>query len=109
MTRIDTGIGGSSVDPFVFTGDLLLILAVVLIGIVTKAVCRTIRTNAMKHVSATVVAIIMPLSAVVTGVVAVALGQDTLSPSLIIGAIPGLAASFMSRIGDAIEKTRATK
>ena len=102
-------IGGSSVDPFVFTGDLWLILAVVLIGIVTKAVCWTVRTNAMKHVSATVVAIIMPLSAVVTGVVAVALGQDSLSWSLIVGAVLGLAASFMSGIGDVREKAMAAK
>lgn len=99
-----TNIGGSSVDPFVFTNNLWLILAVVLIGIVTKAVCWTVRTKAMKYVSSTVVAVIMPLSAVVTSVVAVAVGQDTLSPSLVIGAALGLTASFMSAAGDIREK-----
>ena len=102
-----TSIGGSRVDPFVFTSDLWLILAVVTIGVVTKSVCWTVRTTAMKYVSPTVVAVIMPLSAVVTGVVAVALGQDTLSASLVIGAVLGLAASLMSGIGDVKAKEKS--
>ena len=100
-------IGGSSVDPFVFTNSFWLILAVVLIGIVTKSVCWTVRAESMKYVSSSVVAVIMPMSAVVTGVVAIALGQDVLSPSLVIGALLGLTASFMSAIGDIREKKKS--
>lgn len=100
------GVGGSKIDPFVFKLDFWLILAVVLIGIITKAVCWTIRTSAMKHVSANIVAVVMPLSAVVTGVFAVLVGQDTLSASLVLGAVIGLAASFTSSAGDILERKR---
>lgn len=58
----------------------------------------------MKCVSANVVAVIMPLSSVVTGVFAVAIGQDTLSTSLALGATLGLVASFLSAAGDIKER-----
>lgn len=99
-------IGGSSVDPFVFTNNVWLILAVIGIGIITKAVCWTVRAKAMKHVSSGAVAVIMPLSAVVTSVVAIAMGQDSLSVSLVVGSVLGLAASFMSAAGDIKENAK---
>ena len=68
-----------------------------------------IRAKAMKYVSPNVVSVIMPLSAVVTGVFAVAVGQDTLSPSLVVGAALGLCASFMSSDGDILERKREVK
>lgn len=100
-------IGGSYVDPFVFTNSFWLILAVVFIGIVTKSVCWTVRAESMKHVSSSVVAVIMPLSAVVTSIAAIAFGQDTLSPSLAVGAALGLAAGVTSAIGDIMEKKKS--
>lgn len=101
--------GGEPMDKFIFTPDAWLILGAVGIGILTNAVCWTIRTTAMKYVSPNVVAVIMPFSAVVTGVVSVILGMDTLSTTLIIGAILGLAASFMSSADDIMENRRAVK
>ena len=62
--------------------------------------CWTVRTSAMKYVSPSAVAVIMPFSAVVTGIVAVILGMDTVSRTLIVGAILGLAAALMSSLGD---------
>lgn len=97
-------IGGSFVDPFVFTNNIWLIIVVVFIGIITKSVCWTVRAESMKHVSSSVVAVIMPMSAVVTSVMAILLGQDKLSPSLVMGAFLGLAASLISAIGDIREK-----
>ena len=99
-------IGGKPVDPFVFTPNAWLILAIVGIGIISSALCWTIRTSAMKYVSANVVAVIMPFSAVITGVFALILGQDEPSITLLIGAILGLAASFLSSAGDIIENKR---
>lgn len=93
-------IGGEAVDPFVFTPDILLILAVVGIGILTNSVCWTVRTAAMKHVSASVVAVIMPFSAAITGIFAVIIGQDEPSYTLLIGALIGLAAGILSAVGD---------
>ena len=99
-------IGEEPIDAFVFTPDVWLILAIVGIGIVTNAVCWTIRTTAMKYVSANVVAVIMPFSAVITGVFALVLGQDEPSVSLLIGAILGLLASFMSSASDIMENKK---
>jgi len=102
-------IGGTPIDPFVFTPNLLLILGVFALGILTNAVCWTLRTSAMKFVSPSVVAVIMPFSAVVTGVVAVILGMDTVSWTLIVGAILGLAAALMSSFGDLKESQKNQK
>ena len=102
-------VGGRPVDPFVFTPNAWLILAIVGIGIISSALCWTIRTSAMKHVSANVVAVIMPFSAVITGVFALILGQDEPSVTLLIGAILGLAASFLSSAGDIVENKRKEK
>ena len=92
--------GGTLIDPFVFTPKLGLILAVAGVGILTNAVCWTLRTSSMKYVSPSAVAVIMPFSAVVTGVFAVILGMDSISPSLVIGTILGLAAALLSSFGD---------
>ena len=101
--------GGEPMDKIVFTPDVWLILGLIGIGIITNAVCWTIRTTAMKYVSANVVAVIMPFSAVITGIVSVILGMDSLSSTLIIGAALGLAASFMSSAGDIMENKKENK
>ncbi len=99
-------IGGAPIDPFVFTPNFLLILGVFALGILTNAVCWTLRTSAMKHVSPSAVAVIMPFSAVVTGIVSVVLGMDTVSWTLVVGAILGLAAALMSSFGDLRESKK---
>ena len=48
----------------------------------------------------------MPHSAVLTAVLAVLLGQDTLSPSLLLGAVLGIAAALLSSISDIKEKKK---
>ena len=101
--------GGEPMDKIVFTPDVWLILGLIGIGIITNAVCWTIRTTAMKYVSANVVAVIMPFSAVITGIVSVILGMDSLSSTLLIGAALGLVASFMSSAGDILENKNAAK
>lgn len=101
-------VGGSPIDAFMLPKNLLLILLVVGIGIVTNSVCWTIRTKSMKHISPTVVAIFMPFSAVVTGLFAVILKQDTLSTSLVIGAVLGIAAGIISGLGD-MDKKKETE
>ena len=102
-------VGGKPIDPFVFTPNVWLILAIVGVGIISNSVCWTVRTAAMKYVSPNVVAVIMPFAAVVTGVSALLLGQDQPSITLLIGAILGLAASFMSSAGDILENKKKEK
>ena len=99
-------IGGAPIDPFVFTPKFFLILGVFALGILTNAVCWTLRTSAMRYVSPSAVAVIMPFSAVITGVVAVILGMDTISWTLVVGAILGLAAALMSSFGDLKESQK---
>ena len=96
-------IGERPIDPFAFSFDPWLILALVGVGVISNALCWTIRTSAMRYVSANVVAVIMPFSAVVTGIIAVAIGSDSLSISLVVGAILGLAASLLSATNDVLE------
>lgn len=102
-------VGDKLIEPIIFTPEPLLVVGVFAIGIVTNAVCWTIRTLSMKYVSANVVAVIMPFSAVVTGILSVALGMDSLSYSLVIGAILGLIASIMSSGDDILENKRKEK
>ena len=97
-------IDSAPIDKFVFTFDPWLILILLGIGIISNAVCWTIRANAMKYVSANVVAVIMPFSAVVTGIIAVLNGQDNFMPSLLIGAVLGITASLLSAFGDIREQ-----
>ena len=101
-------IGGAPIDRFVFTFDPWLILALIAIGVITNALCWTIRTTAMKYVSANAVAVIMPFSAVITGVIAVINGQDSPSLALLLGAILGIAASLLSAFGDIKEQKKHT-
>ena len=102
-------VGGLPVDPFVFTFDPWLIVALIGIGAVSNAVCWTVRTSAMKYVSANVVAVIMPFSAVITGVIAVLSGQDSFSLSLVIGAILGVTASLLSAFGDLSDQKKSER
>ena len=102
-------IGGSPIDTFVFTSSLPLILSVVGIGIVSNALCWTMRTSAMKYVSANVVAVFMPFSAVITGIIAVLVGQDKPSLSLLVGALIGIIASLLSSFADIQENKNKKK
>ena len=99
---------GEPMDRILFTPDIWLILGAIGIGVLTNAVCWTVRTASMKFVSPSVVAVIMPFSAVVTGIVAVLLGMDTLSYTLVIGAIIGLIASLVSSFADLMESKKAS-
>ncbi len=99
-------IGGEPIDTIVFAPDIWLILYVIGIGVLTNAVCWTMRTLSMKHISPNVVAVIMPFSAVVTGIVSVILGMDSLSDTLVIGGILGLVASLISSASDMMENKR---
>ena len=100
-------IGGELVDPFVFTPNPLLIFAIVGIGIFANSVCWTVRTSSMKYVSADVVAVVTPLSAVVTGVFSFLIGQDKPTYTLLIGAALGVIAGFLCAISDNIDKKNA--
>ena len=87
-------------------GDLCAILALALIS---STLCWIIRTSVMKHINASAVAILMPFSAVVTGIISVILGMDTLGLPLILGALISLAAAILSGFGDRREHRNEIK
>ncbi|MBO7376955.1 MAG: hypothetical protein J6V01_07635, partial [Clostridia bacterium] len=59
-----------------------------------------IRTESMKHVSASSVAVIMPFSSVITGIAAVVSGKDVFSPFLLAGGALIVVSSVLSGIGE---------
>ena len=70
--------------------------------ILRNAFCWIVRTSAMKKVDATVVAVIMPFSAVVTAVISVIRGADPLTNNLIIGGFLSLCAAILSGFSDGV-------
>jgi drug/metabolite transporter (DMT)-like permease len=68
--------------------------------------CWIVRTGALKYVDASVVAVLMPLSAVVTSICSVVLGIEPLTINLVLGGGLGLAAVFLSVYGDIRESKK---
>lgn len=93
-------IGGTPIEPMRFEWNFEMLAIIVVVAILSNTLCWTLRTDAMKHIDATIVAVMMPFSAVVTGLVSVALGLDSISYSFVIGALIVLFASILSGLGD---------
>ncbi len=108
MALIPTADGGV-LEPIRFSFHPLHLLLVLLVAVFTAVICWLIRTAAMKYVDATVVAVIMPFSAVVTGILSVIAGEDTLSLTFILGAALGLVAALLSSVGDILEEKKKTQ
>lgn len=96
------------IEPCFFTFRFGTILLLVLVVLVSSTLGWLIRTAAMKEVDPTVVAVMMPFSSVVTVLVSVLSGKDTLTPSLVIGAVLGLSAIVLSGLGEREKKEKAT-
>ncbi|MBO7762788.1 MAG: DMT family transporter [Clostridia bacterium] len=88
------------VEPILLTTDIRQYLLLILMVLTVSTLGWLIRTAAMKKVDPTVVAVMMPFSAVVTVFISVLAGTDTLSLSLFVGAVLGLAAILLSGLGE---------
>ena len=93
-------IGEKPIEPMRFEWNFEILAIIAVVAILSNTLCWTLRTDAMKHIDATIVAVMMPFSAVVTGLLSVALGLDSVSYSFIIGALIVLLASILSGLGD---------
>lgn len=89
-------LNGEPIETPMFNSEPLNIITIVLFGIISMGICWLMRTTAIKHLSAIDVAIVSPLSAVITGVVSVAMGLEKVTFNLVIGGVIILAAAFMS-------------
>ncbi|MBE6650354.1 MAG: DMT family transporter [Ruminococcaceae bacterium] len=86
----------TGIEKIVFPLDWKLITLMVLVVAISSGLCWPIRTNALKHISASTVAIIMSFSAFMTAIVSVAFGTDVLSLEMIIGGIAIVIAIILS-------------
>lgn len=91
-----TGPSGAPLESIFYSVDPFAIAFLILYVVISNAFCWIIRTNALKHINATAVTIIMPLSAVITAVVSVLCKTDALSFNLIGGGALILAAVLLS-------------
>ena len=89
-----------NIEKITFSLNIWVAVANVVVVFITSTLCWLIRTNAMKKVDATVVAVMMPFSSVVTTIVSIIADKDTLSITLVIGVLLGLTAIILSGLGD---------
>lgn len=87
---------GAGIEKIVFPTTPKLLGFVILVTVVSSALCWTIRTNAMKHISASTVAVIMPFSAVITTISSIMMGVDSLTASIVFGGVMIVAAIIIS-------------
>lgn len=99
--------GETVLEPIKFTFEFLPIMGIVFSALVINTMCWVIRMKSMKHVNASAVAIIMPFAAVITSIVSIIFGKDTLSLELVLGASLGLVAIFISTFDDLREKKKS--
>lgn len=76
---------GVPMERAVITWDLPVLLLAIVFGLVDVALCWLLRTDAIRHIDPVTVATVSPFSAVITGVVSVMVGIDSLTPNLVIG------------------------
>ena len=93
-------INGAVIEPIAFSWQFKHLLALGAVALIVSTFCWIIRTNAMKYVSASVVAVMMPFSSVVTGVSSVLVGLDSFTANLAFGGLLVLCATFLSSADD---------
>ena len=99
-------INGEAITPIIFSWNVKLLLAIGALVLVASTLCWRVRTNAMKYVNVSVVAVMMPFSAVVTGVFSILLKQDAFTLNLILGGGIVFVASLLSAVDDIIENNK---
>lgn len=101
-------INGEPIEVFNWSWNFGGIAVIVLIALVSNVLCWFLRTYAMKYINPTAVSVIMPFSAVVTGVISVIAGSDTLTLSFGLGSIITLLAVILSSIADTMYEKKDT-
>ena len=73
--------------PLLFSWDYKNILIVIFLALFCTTLCWIVRAYAVRNISATTIAVMNPMSAVIATSIAIAIGQDTFSSNLLVGAI----------------------
>ena len=93
-------IDGAPIEIIRFSWNPWLLLSRIAIVLISSTLCWVIRTSSMKHVDATVVAVMMPFSSIISGVLSVLTGMEELTSNLVWGAILGFIAMIVCTFGD---------
>lgn len=93
-------VDGVPMEVIRFSWNPLLFFSRIALILVSNTLCWIIRTSSMKHVDASIVAVMMPFSSIIAGVLSVLAGMDVLSMELVVGALLGLAAMMICALGD---------
>ena len=96
-------INGAVIEKARFSIDFLPVLSIVAYAIVMNAICWIVRAHSQKTVDATFVAIIMPFSSVITGIISILMGKESITLSFVIGVALGILAIVVSICSDVIE------
>ena len=88
--------GGSFEASFAFKFTPLSVGLLVGATLLSSVLCWILRTNCMKYIDATIVAIVTPCSAVVTGIASVIFGTDQFTSNFIIGGLVAVFAVIIS-------------
>lgn len=99
-------VNGSPIEPIAFSWDWKYLLETAVLVLSISTFGWIVRTEALKFVNASVVAVLMPFSAVVTGVVAVCVGKDVFTLHLFFGGLIILLSSILSGLADIKENDR---
>ena len=91
-------VDGAPITPIYFS--FKSVPAILLLALVSNVLCWIFRTNSMKKINPSTVAVIMPFSAVITSVVSIILGTDKFSLSLLIGGMIIFVSILFSSFGD---------
>ena len=99
-------VNGAPIEAIRFSFNVWNVLLLIATAIVSNVMCWFLRTMAMMFVSATAVSVIMPFSAVVTGVVSLLCGMDTFSMELLFGGLISLVAIILSGLAETKYNTK---
>ena len=92
------------VDDLKFSLNPLHLLSLVGILLISTVLCWVIRTACLKKLDPSFVAVAMPFCSVVTGLLSVLAGSDTLSFALVAGAVLVFAAIMISGLAESKQK-----
>lgn len=99
-------VNGAPITPIYFS--FKSVPAIICLALISNVFCWILRTNSMKKINPSTVAVIMPFSAVITSVISIILGMDKVSFNLLIGGTIIFISILLSSFGDNKEDEKTT-
>ena len=97
-------VNGAPITPIYFS--FKSIPAIICLALISNVLCWILRTNSMKKINPSTVAVIMPFSAVITSIVSIIFGIDKFSFNLLIGGTIIFFSIIISSFGDKREESK---